>query len=199
VNSPINKSGETIMKRSIRQLIAVVAVAAGVSFRLQAAETSPGELDFGKLGEPNNGSRFVEVNIGRNLISLAARFVDKPQPEVAKLLRSVQRVRVNVVGLTDENKEGTSKRIADIRSKLDKEGWERIVTVQEQKGEDVGVYVKARGDEALEGVVVTVMNEQSKEAVFVNVVGDIKPEQIAALGEALDIDPLKKIGAAAKQ
>ena len=30
--------------------------------------------------------------------------------------------------------------------------------------------------------------------MFVNVVGDIKPEQLALLGEKLHIDPLKKIG-----
>jgi hypothetical protein len=30
--------------------------------------------------------------------------------------------------------------------------------------------------------------------VFVNVVGDIKPEQLAMLGEKFHIDPLKEIG-----
>jgi hypothetical protein len=35
--------------------------------------------------------------------------------------------------------------------------------------------------------------EGNHQAVFVNIVGDIKPEQIAMIGERLHIDPLKKI------
>jgi hypothetical protein len=34
----------------------------------------------------------------------------------------------------------------------------------------------------------------NKEAVFVNVVGDIKPDQLSMLGDRLHIDPLKKLG-----
>jgi len=33
----------------------------------------------------------------------------------------------------------------------------------------------------------------------VNVVGDIRPEQITALGESLNIKPLKELGGAIKQ
>jgi len=186
------------MKRSINQFMALAIVAAGLNLNAFAG-TSPGEVDFGKLGEPDTGGKYIEVNLGRNLISLAARLVEKHEPEAAKLLRSVQLVRVNVIGLNDENRSDAEKRVKDIRGQLDKQGWERVVTVQEQSGEDVGVYVKARADEALEGVVVTVMDAGKKEAVFVNIVGDIKPEQIVALGEALNIDPLKKIGGSLKK
>jgi hypothetical protein len=156
-------------------------------------------VDFGRLGEPDTGGKYIEVNLGRNLISLAARLVEKHEPEAAKLLRSVQLVRVNVVGLGDDNRAETEKRVRGIRSQLDKQGWERIVTVQEQNGEDVGIYIKARADEALEGIVITILDGGKKEAVFVNIVGDIKPEQIVALGEALNIDPLKKIGGSLKK
>jgi hypothetical protein len=33
-----------------------------------------------------------------------------------------------------------------------------------------------------------------QQAIFVNIVGDIKPEQLALLGDRLHIEPLKKIG-----
>jgi hypothetical protein len=55
-----------------------------------------------------------------------------------------------------------------------------------------------RGSEAIEGVAVTVLQGNS-EAVLVNVVGDIKPEQLATLGERFDIEPLKKIGTTVKK
>jgi hypothetical protein len=35
--------------------------------------------------------------------------------------------------------------------------------------------------------------------VLVNIVGDIKPEQVTALGESLDIEPLKQAGAVFKK
>jgi hypothetical protein len=69
----------------------------------------------------------------------------------------------------------------------------QIVTVREQpKGDDVQIYTKTRGEEAIEGLVVTVISGRN-EVVLVNIVGDIKPEQIATLAERFNIDPLKKI------
>lgn len=186
------------MKRTISQFLAVAILAGGLILNARA-DVSPGEVDFGRIGEPGQGANYVEINLGRNLISLAARLVEKQQPEAAKLLRSVQLIRVNVLGLTDGNRNDTEKRVRGVRSQLDKQKWERIVTVQEKDGADVGVFVKARGDEALEGVVVTVLDGKKQEAVLINIVGDIKPEQIAALGEALNIDPLKKAGATIKK
>jgi glyceraldehyde-3-phosphate dehydrogenase/erythrose-4-phosphate dehydrogenase len=114
------------------------------------------------------------------------------EKDPAKLLRNLQGVRVNVIGLTDENREDTKNRIEAVRSQLSNSGWDRIVTVKDGS-EDVGVFVKLRGEEAIEGVVVTIVNGD-REAVFVNVVGNIQPEQIAKVGESLNIKPLKEIG-----
>jgi len=169
-------------------------------FNLNAhADVSPGEVNFDRLSEPGQGTKYVDITLGRNFISLASRLVEKQKPEVGQLLRSVESIRVNVVGLTDENRKGAEKRVLAIRAQLDKQGWQRIVTVQEKGGEDVGIFIKARGDEALEGVVVTVLDGKKQEAVLINIVGDLKPEQIAALGDALSIDPLKKAGSAVKK
>ena len=67
------------------------------------------------------------------------------------------------------------------------------MNVREQpNGDDVQIYAKMRGEEAIEGLVVTVI-EGNHEVVLVNIVGDIKPEQIATLAERFNIDPLKKV------
>ncbi len=158
------------------------------------ADPSPasvaGQIDFGPISAPAEG-QFVEVNIRSNLISMAARLTEKSEPEVAKLLRGLQAIRVNVVALNDENREELKERITALRTKLTEQGWERIVAVKERK-DDVGVFIKLRGEDAIEGVVVTVIHGD-KEVVFVNVVGDIRPEQIAKVGESLNIEPLKKL------
>jgi hypothetical protein len=159
----------------------------------RAADTPPGYVDFGKLTPGAPGSQFIEVNVSGNLISMAARLAEKSEPDLAQLLRKVQMVRVNVVGLTDENRADIQARIKAIRGDLDAKGWERIVTVQERQQDVVGVFLKTRGDESVQGLVVLVV-EGGKQAVLVNIVGDIKPEQVGAIGEKFGIDPLKKMG-----
>jgi hypothetical protein len=152
----------------------------------------PGQVDFGTFSAPAAGGEFVEVNVTSSLISLATKFLEKDQPEVAQLLKGLQMVRVNVIGMNDANRSELETRVQGIRKDLEAKGWERIVKVQE-KAQDVGVYLKTRDKDTVQGLVVVVI-DGNKEAVFVNVVGDIKPEQLSMLGEKLHIDPLKKIG-----
>jgi len=102
-----------------------------------------------------------------------------------------------VIGLDDENRAEIEKRTQHIRKELDSKGWERVVTAQ-KKDEDVGVYLKTHGKDTVQGVVILV-TEGKREAVFINIVGDIKPGQLALLGEKLHIDPLKKAARATEK
>ena len=183
------------MKISLYRLFAFALLTPGLC--LAARAESPGLVEFGKFAPPGKGSEFVEVQVRSNLLNFAAQLLEKEQPEAAKLLRNVQLVRVNVVGLTDENREEMQQRVQKIRQDLEARGWERNVNVQGKAGEDVGVYTQTRGSETLAGVAVTVIDP--KNVVLVNVVGDIRPEQITALGESLNIKPLKELGGAFKQ
>ena len=180
----------------IRYPLAVAALAAGVGFNLFAGPP-PGQVDFGKFTPPGGGSQFVEIQINSNLLSLAAQVVEKQQPDAARLLRSVQLVHVNVIGLTKENRAELEKRVRQVRHDLEAQGWDHTVAVQERDGQDVGIYTRTRGGEALAGLVVTVI-QPKEQVVLINIVGDIRPEQVAALGDKLDIKPLKDIGAALK-
>jgi hypothetical protein len=184
------------MKTTIRYPLAIAALAAGVSFNVLAGPP-PGQVDFGKFSPPGDDGQFVEIQINSNLLSLAAQVVEKQQPETAKLLHNVQLVRVNVIGLTDENRAELTKRVRQIRHDLDARGWDHNVAVQGKDGQDVGIYTKTRGGEALAGLVITVIDAK-EQVVLINIVGDIRPEQVAALGEKLNIEPLKDIGAALK-
>ncbi|MGP8235788.1 MAG: DUF4252 domain-containing protein, partial [Limisphaerales bacterium] len=163
---------------------------------LGAEEMLPGQVDFGSFSPPKGGGQFVEVNVPNNVIILASRLVEKEQPDVAKLLNGLKQVTVNVIGLDDENRAELQKRAQSIRTDLAGKGWERIVTVQE-KDQDVSVYLKM-ADSAIQGLVAVVLDGK-QDAVFANVVGDIKPEQLAMLGEKFHIDPLKKIGLSAQK
>ena len=185
------------MKDLICRALPLSVLIASAGLAVSAENNPPGYVDFGTLPAPSSGGEFVEVNVKNNLISMIARLAEKNEPEVADLLRHLQMVRVNVIGLDDGNRAEMETRVKKIRSDLDAQGWERIVTAQ-KKDEDVGVYLKTRGEEAVEGVVVTVI-ESNREAVFINIVGNIKPEKIAVIGERFNIEPLKKIGQAVEK
>src|SRR5437867_9795431 len=185
------------MKRYLPFAVGMSILSLVVSAGVCAESLPPGQVDFGKFSPPGSGGEFVEVNLSSSLISLAARLVEKEEPDVAHLLKDIQLVRVNVIGLNDENRGELEKRTQKIRKELDTKGWERIVTAQKDD-QDVGVYLKTRNKDAVQGVVVLVM-EGKKQAVFVNIVGDIKPEQLSLLGEKLHIDPLKKAGRAVEK
>jgi hypothetical protein len=178
-------------------LPAIALLAGWITTSALAAEPSGGQIDFGTFTPPAAGGEFVEVNIRSNLIAMAARLAEKAEPDAAEILRGVKQVRVNVVGLDDTNRADIEQRVKSVRSQLDTQGWERIVTAQNPK-EDVRVYLKTRGDEAIEGLVVTVI-DGGKEAVFINIVGDIRPEKIALLGEKFGIDPIRQAAEAIKK
>jgi predicted RNA-binding protein with RPS1 domain len=185
------------MKHSIALLGAFACTMLTTGLILAADKPAPGQADFGSFTAPSGGGEFVEVNVPGGLISLAARFIEKQEPDVAKLLNGIKQVRVNVIGVDDTNREDLSKRAQKVRTDLSAKGWEKIVTAQKQ-GQDVSVYLKMDQGGGIQGVTVVVI-DGSKQAVFANVVGDIRPEQLAMLGEKLNIEPLKKIGEAAKE
>lgn len=177
----------------LRSTFAAALLGAALTVPAFAAEPA-GFVDFGKFAAAS-GREFVEVNLQSGLLKFAAKIAATEEPEAAELLRNISHVRVNVIGLDDTNRSATVERIENIRADLEKQGWEKIVTVREgdeKGGDDVAVYLKANGDEAIAGLVVTVI-ERRGEAVLVNIVGDIRAEQLAKLGEHLDVKPLRKL------
>jgi hypothetical protein len=185
------------MKRLFTLTVVAILSSAFANASPGAEALLPGQVDYGKFAPSTEGSDFVEVNLSGSLISLAARIVEKEEPEVARLLNNVKLVRVNVIGLNEGNRADLKKRVEKIRKELDATGWERTVVAQKEE-QDVGVYLKTQGTDTVQGVFVLV-TEADRQAVFVNVVGDIKPDQLALLGDKLNIDPLKHIGKATRK
>ncbi len=161
-----------------------------------------GYVDIGSFTAAE-GCEYVEINIKSGLLKFAAKIAAIHEPEAAELLKNIKLVRVNVVGMDDTNRKETVDRITSIRADLEKQGWEKIVTVREssgkkgRKGDDVAVFIKTASEDSISGVVVTVI-EKDGEAVIVNVVGDIRAEQIADLGERFDIKELRRVKIQAK-
>ena len=184
------------MKHFIRTTLALATLSTFGAVTILAEPLAPGYVDFGKLSPSASGGEFVEVRLNNNLISMVARLAEREEPEIGEILRGLRSIRVNVMELDEANRAEFKQRVSRISGKLDELGWDRVVTVRDGD-EQVTVLVKTRGEEAVEGLFVSVI-EGDKEAVLVNVVGDIRPEKLAMLGERFDIEPLKKAGLALK-
>jgi hypothetical protein len=180
------------MKNLLRSSFAAATLSVALTTFASAAESEPGAIDIGQLVPATKGE-FVEVNVSGAMLKFAARIAARQEPEVAELLRNLKSIRVNVVGLDDSNREATAGKIDDVRRKLESQGWTRMVTVRERNdGDNVDVHVKQRGEDAIDGLVVTVLDRKG-EAVFVNIVGNINADQIAQIADKFDIEPLRKV------
>ncbi len=186
------------MKPTFRSSFAVAALACAAAAASFAGETpadittAEGYVDFGQLVPAAEG-KFVEVNLSPGLLKFAALCVSKEEPQASELISSLRRVRVNVVELNDANREKTIERVQAVRQQLVAAGWTTLANVREQpKGDDVQVFARMRGEEAITGLAVTVISD-NREVVLVNIVGEIKAEQIATLAARFHIDPLKHV------
>lgn len=176
--------------KALRHSFLAATLAASAAISAFAAEDEPGYVDIGQLLPANKGE-FVEVNLSPGLLKFAARIAKNQEPEAAELLADIKRVRVNVVSLDDSNRAETVEKIQAVRRKLESQGWTPMVTVREKNdGDDVAIYAKQRGEDQIDGIVVTVL-ERNGEAVFVNIVGKITAEKISALADKYDIKPLR--------
>ena len=182
------------MKNLIRSAFTAATLSLALLPFASAAEVETGAIDIGQL-MPSAKGKFVEVNLSPALLKFAARIAAKQEPETAELIRGLKSIRVNVVGLDDSNRAATTEQIEGVRRKLEAQGWTKMVTVREGPGGDnVDIHVKQHGEEAIDGLVVTVIDKKG-EAVFVNIVGSINADQLATIADKFDIEPLRKIHA----
>lgn len=173
------------LRHTFASLIALAATTA------TAVAAEAGYVDFAKLVPPEKG-QYVEITLGPGLIKLGSMIARCKDAEAAGILAGLTQVRVNVARLDEGNRNANTERIRALREELAAQGWEPVAKVRGEKDEDVVVLLKQRDGEIIEGVVVTVLDGRKREAVFVNVVGSIRPEQLAALGRHLEIKHLAR-------
>lgn len=155
------------------------------------ASTETVDLDSFKLVGRDRGQT-VEVNLNAVVLGVAARIAECQDAEAGKLMRGLSRVQVRVVQLDETGVDAALTQIEAVRAQLNRAGWQKMVSVRQAKGDNVDVHVAIGKDEMINGIVVSVLNGKA-EAVLVNVVGEIRPEQLAELGARLNIEPLKKL------
>ena len=162
----------------ITMLLALSAVA-----QEDELKTMPGYVAFESLDEVYGEPR-VRVNVGGFLLSLMSKAA-KNDPEAAAVLEGLEGVRINVYSTGGEVAPAIDQ-LQNAKNMLSNQNWEPIVPVNED-GQNVQVFIKANG-EGVQGL--TVMAVDADDAVFVNILGSIDPENLGAIMDQFDVDLL---------
>jgi hypothetical protein len=163
-----------------------VALGAMLAFPAMAQEDAlkafPGYVDFGELnsifGEPS-----VQISIGASLLGLVSSLSAEDDPEAAELFKKLKGVRVNVFE-TETMDAAAVDLVKEISGKLSSQGWESVIMVN-SADEQVRVFMKI-SENTVDGI--TVMAVEQDEAVFVNVIGNINPDELKKVMNNFDVD-----------
>ncbi|MBT8041323.1 MAG: DUF4252 domain-containing protein [Xanthomonadales bacterium] len=171
-----------VFKKALLAGAAFLLVSGSALAQEDALKGYPGYVDFGELveifGEPT-----VQIAVGESLLGLVGSLSAKEDPEAAALFKRLQGVRVNVFEDTDGLAEGIDY-VKSVSQKLSGAGWESVVSVN-SADEQVRIFMMINGDR-VEGI--TVMAVEETEAVFVNVIGDLNPEELERVMDNFDVE-----------
>lgn len=181
------------MKRSVLSFGLTLAIVWASSWTGEAraqvnVERDPGYVNFADVESWFSQEATMEVNIKGALLKLVAEASRYDDPELASMLGKLKAIQVRGYTLTPAQVDGISRRTSDFSKRLEGRGWDTVARVRED-GEDVHMYVRASED-AIDGLVVMVVAPGENETVFVNIVGNINPEEIGRIGRKFDIGPL---------
>ncbi len=150
-----------------------------------------GFVDFGNLEKFETSEEVVEVVIEEHLLRMVAKMAGKNEPELSNVLDGIKLIKVHTFGVSEENFPELATIVKDVDKKLMKDGWDRIVKTR-SKEEVVSVFILTSNEENIDGLVVTTV-EKGREAVFVNIVGDIDLETIGELSDKFDIPSISDL------
>jgi hypothetical protein len=139
----------------------------------------PASLD--RLSEKAEES--VDVTLDGSMLKMAARFLSDKDEDSAKVKRLIARLEGVYVRCYEFAEAGAYDRsdVDSVRLQLQPPVWGRVVGVKSRRDhENVDVYLKTPNSGELGGLVIIVTGP--RELTFVNVVGTIKPEEVAELG-----------------
>lgn len=149
---------------------------------LTAPRSNAGYADLDSLGV-KDVDRVMTLSIGPALLRFAASHVDD-DPEVRDLLRGLDGVRIRIYEI-DGDAARVASRIGNISTQLQDDGWEAILSISE--GSEATYMLLRMVDQQIRGMTVLVSDGDS-EAVVINLMGEIRPEQFGDVMVALDVD-----------
>ncbi len=172
--------------RNVICLLALVGLGLQPVVAQNRIESDPGYVSFTELEQLFGEEPTIEINIHGALLRLVAEASALEDPELAALLRGIRGVYVRAFDLRDLNLDDVDRFKRGLSGELENDIWETVVKVR-NRNEDVNMYVRLIGDE-IAGMVVLSIDRYEDQTVFLNIVGDIDPEQIGRIGRKFGLE-----------
>lgn len=170
------------MRAATAALACLAATLALAGCGLTAPRSNDGFADLDSLGIADT-DRVLTLSVGPALLRFAANHVED-DPEAEALLRSLDGVRIRIYEI-DGDAGRVLARMGRMSDELQADGWEPVMLVRSE-GEQAHMLLKVV-DEQIRGMTVLVCDGES-EAVVINLMGEIEPQQFGGVMVALDVD-----------
>lgn len=155
----------------------------------------PGFVDFRELGVQAPGEVTLRVSLYGPLLRMVAEATRGAEPGFAELVDKLQGIFAQVYEVPANGREAVEQQARQTARVLESRGWQTVVEVREPGGSGDTSYLQVRTDgERILGLAVMFV-EPGGSAGFINVVGDITPEEVGRLGRTFDIDALDRFDA----
>lgn len=151
----------------------------------------PGYVDFSSLSAIAGNEPNVEVSLKEPLLNLITNILKNNDEQAADFISTLLRVNVRVFesSMVDTNR--MAQTMSLIADDLDAQSWDRVVRVRDNT-QHVDVYFRL-SDSADLIYGIAIMVAEPGETVMVNIVGNISPDDISAIGARFDIDELSDL------
>jgi len=148
----------------------------------------PGFVDLGAVEQWFEDAPTLEVDIRGRLLHLVAEASRLDDPELSVLLGKLKAIQVRGYSLRHSQFDDIARHASAFARRLSEDGWHTVLHVRE-RGEQTDMYVRMNHDE-IAGMMVMVIEPGYDDTVFLNIVGNIDPEQIGRLGRKFDLGHL---------
>jgi Domain of unknown function (DUF4252) len=185
----MNDSRCIVMRIQVFVFLAFSVLLTGSVAAQDRIKDDPGYAEFGNLASIFDRTPSLEVNLHGALLRLVAASSRDSDPDLAELLADVKAIYVTGFHLRRSEFRKAIKRNDVIARRLERDGWESAVSVRDESA-DIHMYVQMRRGEIV-GMAVMSVSVDEGESVYLNIVGNIDPEQIGRIGEKFDLESLR--------
>lgn len=153
-------------------------------------EGAPGFVDFAELGIEPPGELSLRVNLYGTILRLVAEATRGEEPGFAELIEKLEGIFASIYEVPPGARPSLERRARDTARRLEARGWQTVVELHDRAGDTSYLQVNTDGERILGLAVMFV--EPDGTAGFINVVGDITPEEVGRLGRTFNIDALER-------
>ena len=182
---------ETDMRKSPRfRLVVIFLVLYAGEFsgpgwiKAQDLTSEPGYVDLTNMNDLLGQEPEKEINIHGAMLRLVTAAARRDDPELAELLTTVRGIYVRSFDLRNLNFDDVSGHVSSLGNNLEETGWDAFLKVRE-RDEHVQMYVRIVDDE-IAGVVLMTVDRYKDETVFLNIVGEVDPDQLSRISDTFN-------------